>query len=243
MPDGGKLTLVTTNVELENSSFHDQPMKEGHYVMIAVTDTGAGMSRETQRRLFEPFYTTKETGKGTGLGLSTSYGIVKQSKGYVWVYSELGRGSTFKVYLPCSDETVASTSVSDSNGTPDPDVIETLLLVEDEEGVRQFSRRILDNAGYRVLESTNGDEAEQLFIQHGDSIDLLVTDVVMPGCGGPELLERLRLRSPDLKVLYMSGYTDQSVVARTGIDEDVRFVQKPFRAAELLRHVREALHQ
>lgn len=243
MPDGGKLTLVTTNVELENSSFHDQPMKEGHYVMIAVTDTGAGMSRETQRRLFEPFYTTKETGKGTGLGLSTTYGIVKQSKGYVWVYSELGRGSTFKVYLPRSDESVASTTVSDSNGTPDPEVIETLLLVEDEEGVREFSRRILDNAGYRVLESTNGDEAEQLFIQHGDSIDLLVTDVVMPGCGGPELLERLRVRSPDLKVLYMSGYTDQSAVARAGIDEDVRFVQKPFRAAELLRHVREALHQ
>jgi two-component system, cell cycle sensor histidine kinase and response regulator CckA len=243
MPDGGKLTLVTTNVELENSAFHDQPMNEGRYVMLAVTDTGEGMSRETQRRLFEPFYSTKEPGKGTGLGLSTTYGIVKQSKGYVWVYSELGRGSTFKVYLPCADNTVAAASVISGGATPDKGVTETLLLVEDEAGVRQFSRRILDDAGYHVLESTNGNDAEQLFVQHADSIDLVVTDVVMPGCGGPELLERLRLRAPDLKVLYMSGYTDQSVVAQTGIDEDVRFVQKPFRAAELLRHVREALDQ
>jgi PAS domain S-box-containing protein len=240
MPDGGKLSIVTTNVELENSSFHDQPMKDGRYVMLAVTDTGEGMSRETQRRLFEPFYTTKATGKGTGLGLSTTYGIVKQSKGYVWVYSEPGRGSTFKVYLPCAEPGVGSTTESHT-GTSGKRGTETLLLVEDEEGVRQFSKRALDDAGYHVLESANGDDAEQLFIQHADSIDLLVTDVVMPGCGGPELLNRLRIRAPDLKVLYMSGYTDQAVATQSGMQKDHRFVQKPFRAGDLLRHVREAL--
>lgn len=215
MPDGGKLTVVTTNVELENSSFHDQLMKEGRYVMLAVTDTGHGMTRETQRRLFEPFYTTKELGKGTGLGLSTTYGIVKQSKGYIWVYSELGRGATFKVYLPCADGNVVPAPMSNGATVGDKKITETVLLVEDEDGVREFSRRTLVKAGYKVVESSNGNDAERMFNDHEGPIDIVLTDVVMPGCGGPELLNRLQLRAPSLKVLYMSGYTDQSAVTES----------------------------
>jgi len=240
MPGGGSLTIETTDVELENSSFHDEVMMDGRYVMLAITDTGDGMTQETQQRLFEPFYTTKETGKGTGLGLSTTYGIVKQSKGYIWVYSELGRGTTFKVYLPCANGDVPAQASSLVVTALEKSGSETVLLVEDEGGVRQLSKRILVKAGYRVLESANGDDAEKLFLEHADSIDLVVTDVIMPGCGGPELLGRLRVRAPATKVLYMSGYTDQSAM-NVGIDRDLPFVQKPFTAAELVRQVRETL--
>ena len=196
MPDGGSVTIETADVELENSSFHEETVMHGRYVMLAVTDTGSGMTKETQRRLFEPFFTTKETGKGTGLGLSTTYGIVKQSKGYIWVYSELGRGTTFKVYLPRSNRDVPVQALSPVVAAPVKSASETVLLVEDEAGVRQLSKRILDNAGYRVLEAANGDDAERLFARHADSIDLVVTDVIMPGCGGPELLSRLQVRAP-----------------------------------------------
>ena len=192
---------------------------QGRYVMLAITDTGSGMTKETQRRLFEPFFTTKETGKGTGLGLSTTYGIVKQSKGYIWVYSELGRGTTFKVYLPRSNRDVPwRRAARRSPQSVKPSASETVLLVEDEAGVRQLSKRILDNAGYRVLEAANGDDAERLFAEHADSIDLVVTDVIMPGCGGPELLSRLQVHAPALRVLYMSGYTEQSAAHKAGID-------------------------
>jgi signal transduction histidine kinase/DNA-binding response OmpR family regulator len=240
MPDGGRLTIETTDVELENSSFHDEVMMQGRYVMIAVTDTGSGMTKETKQRVFEPFFTTKGIGRGTGLGLSTTYGIVKQSKGYIWVYSELGRGTTFKVYLPCADSDVALDGAS-SVVIPTHNGSGTVLLVEDEEGVRRLSKRILVAAGYHVLESANGDEAESLFEQNADTIDLVVTDVIMPGCGGPELLSRLRARTPDIKVLYMSGYTDLSAAHQVGVDHQLPYVQKPFTAAELVRHVRAAL--
>jgi two-component system, cell cycle sensor histidine kinase and response regulator CckA len=240
MPGGGSVTIETRDVDLENSVFHEEAVMHGHYVMLAVSDTGSGMSKETQRRLFEPFFTTKEKGKGTGLGLSTTYGIVKQSKGYIWVYSELDHGTTFKVYLPRSNGTPAR--------APNPAAAagikrasETVLLVEDEAGVRQLSKRILDNAGYRVFEAANGNEAERLFAQHADSIDLLVTDVIMPGCGGPELLSRLQVQAPALRVLFMSGYSEQSAANRTTIDRGLPFVQKPFTAAEFVRHVRAAL--
>jgi two-component system cell cycle sensor histidine kinase/response regulator CckA len=209
--------------------------------MLAITDTGSGMTAETRRRLFEPFFTTKETGKGTGLGLSTTYGIVKQSKGYIWVYSEPGRGATFKVYLPCANRDVPLEASSSPVTVPVKSVSETVLLVEDEAGVRQLAKRILDNAGYRVLEAANGEDAEQLFADHSDQIDLVVTDVVMPGCGGPELFGRLQIRAPALRVLYMSGYTEQSAAHKAGIDRGLPFVQKPFTAAEFVRHVREAL--
>jgi PAS domain S-box-containing protein len=240
MPGGGSVTIETRDVDLENSVFHEEAVMHGHYVMLAVSDTGRGMSKETQRRVFEPFFTTKEKGNGTGLGLSTTYGIVKQSKGYIWVYSELDRGTTFKVYLPRSSGAavhalipVVAAGVKRAS--------ETVLLVEDEAGVRQLSKRILDNAGYRVFEAANGNEAERLFAQHADSIDLVVTDVIMPGCGGPELLSRLQVQVPALRVLFMSGYSEQSAANRTTIDRGLPFVQKPFTAAEFVRHVRAAL--
>jgi two-component system cell cycle sensor histidine kinase/response regulator CckA len=241
MPHGGTVMIETKDAELENSVFHQEAIMSGTYVMIAVSDTGSGMTRETQRRLFEPFFTTKETGKGTGLGLSTTYGIVKQSKGYIWVYSELGRGTTFNVYLPRATQDVPAHAVSTVAAAPVKSASETLLLVEDEAGVRHLSKRILDNAGYRVLEAANGDDAEKLFAHHADSIDLVVTDVIMPGCGGPELLSRLQVHVPNLRVLYMSGYTEQAAAQKAGIDRGLPFVQKPFTAAELVRHVREAL--
>jgi len=241
MPGGGSVTIETADVELDNSSFHEETIMHGRYVMLAITDTGSGMSKETQQRLFEPFFTTKETGKGTGLGLSTTYGIVKQSKGYIWVYSESGRGTTFKVYLPRSNRDVPLEAVSAAVTVPVKMASETVLLVEDEAGVRRFSKRILENAGYRVLEAVNGDAAEKLFAEHAASIDLVVTDVIMPGCGGPELLGRLHLQAPALKALYMSGYTEKSAAHKAGIDRGLPFVQKPFTAAEFIRRVREAL--
>jgi two-component system cell cycle sensor histidine kinase/response regulator CckA len=241
MPSGGSLTIETTNVDLGKSTFHEEAVTEGSYVMLAITDTGSGMTKETQRRLFEPFFTTKETGKGTGLGLSTTYGIVKQSQGYIWAYSEIGVGTTFKVYLPRSNRDEPLQAVSPAIQASTSTASETLLLVEDESGVRRLSKRILDNAGYRVLEAANGDDAEKIFVQHADSIDLVVTDVIMPGCGGPELLRRLQVQVPALRVLFMSGYTEQSGVHQPGIDRGLPFVQKPFTAAEFLRQVREAL--
>jgi two-component system, cell cycle sensor histidine kinase and response regulator CckA len=241
MPGGGRVTIETNDVDLESCSFHDEPVLPGPYVMLAITDTGTGMTPETQRRLFEPFFTTKETGRGTGLGLSTTYGIVKQSKGYIWVNSEIGHGTTFKVYLPRSNQLVRSAPRRPLLTAPVKRASETLLLVEDEPSVRLFSKRILDNAGYHVLEAANGDDAERVFAQHADSIALVVTDVMMPGCGGPELLSRLHVHAPELKVLYMSGYTDKFTADKVNLDRALPFVQKPFTSGELVRQVREAL--
>src|SRR4029453_6535858 len=182
MPGGGGITIEAVDIELENSSFHEETIMHGRYVMLAITDTGSGMSKETQRRLFEPFFTTKETGKGTGLGLSTTYGIVKQSKGYIWVYSEPGRGTTFKVYWPRSSHDVPLQVFTSVVTVPVTSASATVLLVEDEASVRQVSKRILDHAGYRVLEAVDGDDAERVFAHHAGSIDLVVTDVIMPGC-------------------------------------------------------------
>ena len=241
MPGGGLVIIETTDVELENSSFLREAVMQWHYVMLSVTDTGSGMTEETKQHLFEPFFTTKEAGKGTGLGLSTTYGIVKQSNGNIWVYTELGRGTTFKVYLPRANRDAIVATVSTEVTAPIKRASQTVLLVEDEAGVRLLSKRILDHAGYRVFLAANGDDAERVFAQHADSIDLVVTDVVMPGCGGPELLSRLQHRAPALRVLYMSGYTEQSAAHAAGIDRGVPFVQKPFTAAEFVRQVREAL--
>jgi two-component system cell cycle sensor histidine kinase/response regulator CckA len=240
MPAGGSVMIETSEVELENSTTHNETIIHGHYVMLAITDTGNGMSEETQQHLFEPFFTTKEAGKGTGLGLSTTYGIVKQSKGYIWVDSQQGRGTTFKVYLPRANQDVLVQTATAPMAVVKR-ASETLLLVEDEAGVRQLSKRILANAGYRVLDAANGDDAERLFADHADQISLVVTDVVMPGCGGPELFGRLQVRAPALRVLYMSGYTEQSAANKAGIDRGLPFVQKPFTAAELVRQVRNAL--
>ena len=241
MAAGGSVTIETEDVELENSAFHEETIMRGRYVMLAVSDTGTGMTKETQRHVFEPFFTTKEAGKGTGLGLSTTYGIIKQSGGHIWLYSEVGQGTTFKVYVPSAGRDVAVDAANAMASGHGRTTSETVLLVEDEAGVRQLSKRILVNAGFRVLEAANGDDAEILFASHADSNDLVVTDVVMPGCGGPELLSRLQLKAPGLRVLYMSGFTEQSAAHQAGIDRGFPFVQKPFTAVEFVRQVRGAL--
>ena len=207
--------------------------------MLAVTDTGTGMSAETKAHMFEPFFTTKGKGKGTGLGLATVYGIVKQSGGYVWVYSELGRGTTFKIYLPRVEGAVEAKAPEDRKarvrGT------ETVLLVEDEEAVRVLSRRILESNGYTVLEAVGPEQALQAARDHPGPIHLLLTDVVMPEIGGPDLASLLGKIRPGIKVLYMSGYTDDAIVRQGLVAEGVSFLQKPFTPAKLARKVREVL--
>jgi Signal transduction histidine kinase len=241
MPSGGRLTIETSQVELDNFSFHSETVMRGSFVMLAITDTGEGMSPEVQRKLFEPFFTTKGAGRGTGLGLSTTYGIVKQSKGYIWVYSEVGCGTTFKVYLPCS-ETGAKVSLA-----PGPVAVigdesgETVLLVEDQDGVRQLARRILAQAGFRVLEAADGAAAEKIFAANPDAVDIVLTDVIMPGFDGLELVRRLRVTAPALRAVFMSGYTERGAAQKAGIAADLAFLQKPFTAAKLIRCIRDGL--
>ncbi|PYS96265.1 MAG: hybrid sensor histidine kinase/response regulator [Acidobacteria bacterium] len=241
MPGGGNLTVETSNVYLdEEYASHHVGVESGAYVMLAVSDTGYGMDEETQSRIFEPFFTTKEMGKGTGLGLSTVYGIVRQSGGNVWVYSEVGRGTTFKVYLPRVDEGVREYRRSDSpedaaRGT------ETILLAEDDEMVRRLAREVLEMYGYRVLEAPNGGAALLLCERHAGAIDLLVTDAIMPEMSGRELSERLSHLRPDMKVLFMSGYADTAAVQQGVLDEWANFIQKPFTPDALTRKVREIL--
>ncbi|ABF42015.1 multi-sensor hybrid histidine kinase [Candidatus Koribacter versatilis Ellin345] len=243
MPMGGRLTIETTNVELtENWSRDIISAKPGPYVMIAMTDSGAGMDEATKARVFEPFFTTKEQGKGTGLGLSTAYGIVKQSDGYISVYSEVGIGSTFKVYLPRMD-TVRDTSNAAGPIPANDRGSETVLLVEDEEGVRKLVRGILSRQGYHVLEATSGEEALEIVRESTQKIDMLLSDVVLVGMSGRELSERLRIQMPSLKVIYMSGYTDDAIVRHGVLTESAEFLQKPFTSDSLLRKVRAVLQK
>jgi len=240
MPSGGRVTVETANVDLDQSYSPEVAVHPGSYVMLAVGDNGVGMGEETKRRLFEPFFTTKEAGKGTGLGLATVYGIVKQSGGYIWVFSEPGQGATFKVYLPCTDRNDAVETLVVSDGATAA-ATETVLVVEDEDAVRLLTRRILERAGYRVFDAANPQDAEALFERHKDLFNLLVTDVVMPGSSGPQLFERLALQHPDLRVLYVSGYTDDTIVHQGKLNPGIALLQKPFTPDALNRRVREVL--
>ncbi len=243
MPQGGRLTIETGNVELD-SSFGRLPavLSPGKYVLLAVTDNGVGMDSETQAHIFEPFFTTKEKGKGTGLGLATVYGIVKQSGGYIWVYSEPGHGTTFKIYLPQIEEECAATGLE---VRPDARSLqrgsETVLLVEDEKGVRELAREYLQMVGYSVLDAEDGHTALELAAMHAGPIDLLMTDVVMPGISGRELAERVSQIRPGIKILYMSGYTDQAVIHHGILESDAVLLQKPFTLATLSSKLRDIL--
>ena len=240
MLDGGKLTIETKEVELDESYTTEHfGVARGRHVMLAVSDTGVGMDAQTQSRIFEPFFTTKDVGKGTGLGLSTVFGIVKQSGGHIWVYSEPGGGTTFKVYLPVVEgvdvdvpELVPATTL---HGT------ETILLVEDQDDVRRVALAILRRYGYHVIEASNAGEALLSCERHPRTIHLLLTDVVMPQLSGRELAERLLIVRPDMKVLYMSGYTDNVIVHHGILDSGTAYLQKPIVPEPLCRRVREVL--
>jgi len=240
MPNGGRITIRSMNVEVRQSAGEHRFIHPGRYSVIAVADTGHGMDRETQSRIFEPFFTTKEKGKGTGLGLSTVYGIVKQSNGYVFADSQIGSGATFYVYLPRVEECAAelgpvATQDSEKGGG------ETVLLVEDEESVRELVRFTLTSRGYKVLEAENGEVGLRIAEDSPGTIDILVTDVVMPGIGGRELAKKVLAKRPSTKVLYLSGYTEDTIVTQGALGPGTAFLQKPFTLQNLAKKVRDVL--
>jgi PAS domain S-box-containing protein len=240
MPRGGSLRIETHTMDLDESGVRAHPgSTTGSYVCIAVNDTGMGMDRETQSRIFEPFFTTKGAGKGTGLGLSTVYGIVKQSGGHISVESEPERGTTFRVYLPRVFEPEETPPAAATGRRPTG--VETVLLVEDEQGLRVLARRILESHGYAVIEASGGEEALRISRRHQSPIDLLLTDAVMPGMGGSDLAREIAAERPATRVLYMSGYTDDAVVRQGHLDEGSAFIQKPFASDALVQKVREVL--
>ncbi len=243
MPRGGSLVIETSNISLDGDyAGRHIDVRPGNYVMLAVSDTGSGMDEETRRRVFEPFFTTKPVGRGTGLGLSTVYGIVKQSGGNIWVYSEVGRGTTFKIYLPVADTTESTEIGVGGQG----DLLigsETVMLVEDEEAVRSLASEILRSCGYTVIEAANGIDALAKFEDSGAKVELLITDIVMPEMGGRELSEQIKADRPDIKVLFTSGYTDDAILRHGIIDEGTNFLQKPFTYDALSRKVRWLLDQ
>lgn len=241
MPQGGTLSIEigTITVDEQYGREHGTTVAPGPYVTLAVRDSGTGMDETTRRQIFEPFFTTKGLGKGTGLGLSTVYGIVKQSAGFVWVESEVGRGSCFTIYLPRVGEHAGSQS-ADASPSPARGT-ETVLVVEDVIGLRRLMTRTLVSAGYTVLTAASGDEALRQLEQHGQPVHLMVTDVVMPGMSGRSLAEHLAQMRPEMKVLYMSGYTDDVILRHGVVEEGVSFISKPFGAADLIRKVRQTL--
>jgi len=243
MPMGGKFTIKTANMDLDESYFHKhgiEKKKPGHYVMLTVSDTGIGMDKKTREHIFEPFFTTKKVGKGTGLGLSTVYGIVKQNNGFVWVCSEPEQGSTFKICLPKAKRDVASEKkeqlpVAELGGS------ETVFIVEDDDNLRKLTRTVLKRKGYKILEAENGKDALRISEAHEGRIDLMITDVVMPKIGGKELAERLQPLYPQMKVIYMSGYTDDAIVQHGVLEPGLNFLEKPFTPEGLTHKVREVL--
>jgi two-component system cell cycle sensor histidine kinase/response regulator CckA len=243
MPEGGRLLIETSNAELDSNYNAVHPIvRQGRYILLAVSDTGTGMSAETQARIFEPFFTTKPQGKGTGLGLSTVYGVVKQSGGFIWVYSEVGRGTSFKIYLPRVDQPIeragAVRVVSEA-----PRGTETIVLAEDEQDVREVAREFLESGGYTVIEARDGTEALNRVEKYDGAIHLLVTDMVMPGMTGQELTAKLVRRRPEIRVLYMSGYSERAAVDSARGASAIRLLTKPFSRWALLRAVHEILKQ
>jgi PAS domain S-box-containing protein len=242
MPHGGKLTIETKNVCLDEAYARQYvEVIPGPYVMLAVTDTGMGMDKETQAHLFEPFFTTKEVGKGTGLGLATIYGIVRQSDGHIWVYSEVGQGTTFKIHLPRLEETI-QTETQPPPTTEFQGGDETILVVEDAEMVSNLVKNILTESGYTVLTASNGAEALRVCQEHSEPIHLLLTDVVMPGMSGRELAEKVTLLRPEIKILYMSGHADDTIVHHGLLEPGIAFLQKPFSTTALTHQLREVLN-
>ncbi len=242
MPHGGKLTIETANVTLDaNYARFHAPVKPGDYVMLAISDTGMGMDADTQAHIFEPFYTTKGL-KGTGLGLSTVYGIVKQSEGYIWLYSEAGKGTSFKIYLPRFSATGEVPALQPALAQePSSPGHETILLVEDEENLRRLARQSLENQGYNVIDAPDGGAAIQISQAHKGPIHLLLTDVIMPGMNGRELANKVAPTRPEMRVLYMSGYTENHIGHNGTLDEGITLLQKPFTLPALKAKVRETL--
>jgi two-component system cell cycle sensor histidine kinase/response regulator CckA len=235
------LTIETKNVELDESYVGThKDARAGRHVLLSVTDTGTGIPREVLAKIFEPFFTTKETGKGTGLGLATVYGIVKQSGGHIGVYSDVGLGTVFKVYLPQA-ERPSERSPAPSRVLAPPRGTETILLAEDEAAVRALTRTVLMGCGYQVLDAIDGDDAVRVAAGHGEPIHLLITDVVMPGTGGRAVAEQLTKQYPRMRVIYVSGYTDDAVIRHGVLREGVNFIQKPFTPAALAQKVRDVL--
>jgi len=244
MPHGGKLIIETANVTLDaNYARFHAPVKPGDYVMLAISDTGVGMDADTQAHIFEPFYTTKGL-KGTGLGLSTVYGIVKQSEGYIWLYSEAGKGTSFKIYLPrfsATGEALATQPALAAEADQPSPGHETILLVEDEENLRRLARQYLENQGYNVIDAPDGSNAIQISLAHKGPIHLLLTDVIMPGMNGRELANKVSPTRPEMRVLYMSGYTENHIGHNGTLDEGITLLQKPFTLPALKAKVREML--
>ena len=241
MPKGGKLILETSVQEFDVALAEQHPpMKAGRYVLLAISDNGVGMDAVTLSKIFDPFFTTKEVGKGTGLGLATVYGIVKHSGGHIWVYSELNRGTTFKIYLPAADHKVGMAPKSEIQTLPPKADGKTVLLVEDDDLMRTMTRQMLEDHGYRVVEAEGANQALER-LRSNSSIDITLTDVVMRGMSGPELALQLANLCPAIKVVFMSGYTGELIAQGDGLNQEITLLEKPFTKAALLKTLHAAL--